>query len=139
MYDRCTVWGLLVIVTIFERLKHLQIYERSIVPVKQIKMCKIVIIFLSISLNMCFGCSKEPSHGDGSFEYPQHMFRLRNKKNNFQLRTLIWRPEDPLHVLIDASSPRTYKSKNNYWYMYKNLNYLIVGYYRKIEHVHLTI
>ena len=24
---------------------------------------------------MFFGCSKEPSHGDGSFEYPQHMFR----------------------------------------------------------------
>ena len=23
---------------------------------------------------MCFGCSKEPSHRDGSFEYPQHMF-----------------------------------------------------------------
>ena len=41
---------------------------------------------------MCFGCSKEPSHGDGSFEYPQHMFWLRNKKNNFQLRTLIWGP-----------------------------------------------
>ena len=39
---------------------------------------------------MCLGCSKEPSHGDGSFEYPQHMFWLRNKKNNFQLRTLIW-------------------------------------------------
>ena len=35
---------------------------------------KIGIIFLSISLNMCFGCSKEPSHRDGSFEYPQHMF-----------------------------------------------------------------
>ena len=30
------------------------------------------------------GCSKEPS-----FEYPQHMFWLRNKKNNFQLHTLI--------------------------------------------------
>ena len=42
---------------------------------------------------MCFGCSKEPSHGDGSFEYPQHTFLLRNKKNNFQLRTLIWGPE----------------------------------------------
>ena len=27
-----------------------------------------------------FGCSKEPSHRDGSFEYPQHMFWLRNKK-----------------------------------------------------------
>ena len=42
---------------------------------------------------MCFGCSKEPSHWDGSFEYPQHMFWLRNKKNNFQLHTLIWRPD----------------------------------------------
>ena len=41
---------------------------------------------------MCFGCSKEPSHWDSSFEYPQHMFWLRNKKDNFTLRTLIWRP-----------------------------------------------
>ena len=41
---------------------------------------------------MCFGCSKEPSHGDGSFEYPQHMFRMRNNENNFPRRTLIWRP-----------------------------------------------
>ena len=39
---------------------------------------------------MCFGCSKELSHRLGSFEYPQHMFWWRNKKNNFQLRTLIW-------------------------------------------------
>ena len=41
---------------------------------------------------MCFGCSKEPSYRDGLFEYPQHIFWLRNKKNNFQLRTLIWGP-----------------------------------------------
>ena len=47
------------------------------------KMSKIVNIFLSISLNIRFGCSKEPSHRDGSFEYPQHMFWLRNKKINF--------------------------------------------------------
>ena len=39
---------------------------------------------------MCFGCLKELSHRDGSFEYPQHMFWLGNKKNNFQLHTLIW-------------------------------------------------
>ena len=37
---------------------------------------------------MCCGCSKEPSHRDGSFEYPQHMFWLRNKKNIFQLHNL---------------------------------------------------
>ena len=38
------------------------------------------------------GCSKEPSHWDGSFKYPQHMFWMRNKENNFPIRTLIWRP-----------------------------------------------
>ena len=49
-------------------------------PVKQNLLGKIAIIFLSISLNMCFECSKEGSHRDGSFEYPQHMFWLWNKK-----------------------------------------------------------
>ena len=38
------------------------------------------------------GCSLEPSHWDGTFEYPRHMFWLRNKKNNVSVRTLIWRP-----------------------------------------------
>ena len=46
-----------------------------------------MIIFLSISVNMCFGCPKEPSHRDGSFEYPQHMFWLRNK--NFFFRYVL--------------------------------------------------
>ena len=41
---------------------------------------KIVHVFLPIRFNMCFGCIKELSHSDGSFEYPQHMFWLRNKK-----------------------------------------------------------
>ena len=27
-----------------------------------------------------------------SFEYPQHIFWLRNRKSNFLLRTLIWGP-----------------------------------------------
>ena len=47
-----------------------------------------MIIFLSISLNMCFGCSKEQSHWDGSFEYPQHMFWLRNKNIIFSYTPL---------------------------------------------------
>ena len=34
---------------------------------------------------MCFVCLKEPSHRDGAFEYPQHMFWLRNENNDFQL------------------------------------------------------
>ena len=45
---------------------------------------KIVNIFLPISFNICFGCSKEPSHRNGSFEYSKHMFWLRNKKINFR-------------------------------------------------------
>ena len=44
---------------------------------------KIVNIFVCVNFNICFGCSKESSHRDGSFEYPQLMFWLRNKKNNY--------------------------------------------------------
>ena len=49
---------------------------------------------ISLYLNQSIFCghSKELSHRDGSFEYLQHMFWLRNKKNNFQLHTLIWGP-----------------------------------------------
>ena len=47
--------------------------------VKQIFLHKIVFYFFYISLNMCFGCSKE--HGS-SFEYQQHTFWLRNNKKN---------------------------------------------------------
>ena len=46
---------------------------------------KIVNIFLSINFNSYFDSSNESSHCDGSFEYLQHMFRLRNKKIYFEL------------------------------------------------------
>ena len=63
-----------------------------------------MIIFLSISFNMCFGCSKELSHRDSSNEYPKHMFWLRNKKNNFQLRTLVWGPVSLSHSYKNMKS-----------------------------------
>ena len=44
---------------------------------------KIVNIFLPIILNICFGCSKEPSHRDGSFEHQKHIQWLNNKKKSF--------------------------------------------------------
>ena len=31
---------------------------------------------------MCFGCSKEPSHRDSSFEYPQHVLVEKYKKKS---------------------------------------------------------
>ena len=43
----------------------------------------VIIFFLSISLNMCSGCSNKSSLLEGSLEYSQHMFWLRNKKINF--------------------------------------------------------
>ena len=52
---------------------------------KQNFSAKNVNIFLPISSNICFGCSKEQSHWDGSSEYPQHMFWLRNKKKSYFL------------------------------------------------------
>ena len=39
---------------------------------------KIGNILLPISFNICFGCLKELFPRDGSFEYSQHMFWLRN-------------------------------------------------------------
>ena len=46
-------------------------YTYNICPDKPLILKrKIAIIFLSISLNMRFGCSKEPSHRDGSLEHP---------------------------------------------------------------------
>ena len=46
------------------------------IQIRILYLRNILIIFLPINLNMCFGCSKEPS----SFEYPQHMFLKRNKE-----------------------------------------------------------
>ena len=75
---------------------------------------KIVNIFLPINFNICFGCSKEPSHWDGSFKYPQHMFWLRNKKIKFSLRTLNFSPVSYISSLFicvctsdDTSNCRT--------------------------------
>ena len=36
---------------------------------------------LCINFNVCFGCSEETSHRGDSFELPQHVFWLINKKN----------------------------------------------------------
>ena len=40
------------------------------VQISKFVKCKIGIISLLIGLKLCFGCSKELSHRDGSSEYP---------------------------------------------------------------------
>ena len=43
----------------------------------------IINIFLPKSHNVCFGYSKEPSHCDGSFEYPKQIFVVEKEEGNF--------------------------------------------------------
>ena len=62
---------------------------------------------------MCFGCSKEPSHRDGSFEYPQYMFWLGNKKISFQLHKLFWGPERLLEMYFNQNIKSFTKTLTN--------------------------
>ena len=52
----------------------------SYVEINKQNWRKIVNIFLSMGFDICFGC---PKNRLGSFEYPQHVFWLRNKKIDF--------------------------------------------------------
>ena len=46
--------------------------------------------FLPINLNMCLGAQKN------------RLIEMRNKENNFPIRTLIWRPVISNHVRMDT-------------------------------------
>ena len=77
------------------------------------------------------GGSKEQSCSDGSFEYPQHMFWLRNQKINVQLSI-------PICSLIMKKSNQTYYPEYNNW---KNI---LLYCLRKLvvsapEHTHMHI
>ena len=48
----------------------------------QIRVCAGKLFFLFLNQNICCGYSKEPSHWDGSFEHPKHMFKLMGKEIN---------------------------------------------------------
>ena len=45
-----------------------------------VKSVWLKIIFLFLNQNICCWYSKEPSHGDGSFEHSKHMLKLMGKK-----------------------------------------------------------
>ena len=69
---------------VFVEFEALILFSFTFVQLRKIFLPKIVIIFSPFIINIRCGCSKEPSHCDGSFEYPQHMFWLRNKKISLQ-------------------------------------------------------
>ena len=76
------------IFTVFSLHQLLPLIPEIQVKINKFFQRKIVNIFLPINFSISFGCSKERSHRDSSFEYPQHMFWLRNKKIQFSLCTL---------------------------------------------------
>ena len=59
----------------------------------QIRVCTRKLFFLLLNQNICCGYSKEPSHWNGSFEHPKHMYELKGKEINVILSAqtiLIW-------------------------------------------------
>ena len=70
---------------------------------------------LKRTVSLRWWCSKEPSIWDGSFEHPQHMFWLKNKKNNFPVHTLIWRPADFFRSIVLACSSYMWASWSASW------------------------
>ena len=88
-------------------------------------MGKIVIIFLPINLNMCFGCSKESSHGDSSFEYSQHMFWMRNKENSFPIHTLIWRSDVLFSLFQSLNTAMIFKINISLFFFAREIGQII--------------
>ena len=65
---------------------------------------KVLIVFLFLHGNICCGYSYEAPHWGASYEYPQHMFSWRNKKNIYSIpfiktsqRHFIWIPTTSFH------------------------------------------
>ena len=49
---------------------------------------KLVFLFLNQNIHACCGYSKEPSRWVGSFEHPEHMFKLTGKTKIAILRLI---------------------------------------------------
>ena len=64
-----------------------------------------------------FWVFKKQPHRDGSFEYPQYMFWLRNKKNYFQLHTFYLEAYMTLNKMF-------FSNKNINIYLISEANYL---------------
>ena len=70
-----------------------------------------------------FGCPKEPLYLGDSFKYYQHMFKLRNKKNNFQLRFIIWSKESGQAGLAQRPISSFFGGANG-WFVTRWLNFI---------------
>ena len=95
----------------------------SMRPERQNYEHKTVNIFLSIGFDICFGCSKEPSHWDGSFEHPEHMLWFRNMKNNFDLNTHSYQKVCALYLVIIAYAVTRQLNETTKW----NWKYWIIN------------
>ena len=106
------------------------------IEIKKYITCKIGNFILSTICKMCFGCSKEPSQWDGSFEYPIHMLWLKNNKINFLLFILLMDFPTQIKALSKGQSIIYVKGTFQFWrisvpeqcfYLYKQCRPLLCG------------
>ena len=84
---------------------------------------------------MCFGCSKEPSHRDGSFEYPQHMFWLRKKNSVTHFYLGAW--SGFLSSAFSSANVLRYPLLQTIWTQLKL--HSVCFHYKILSEVHLNI
>ena len=70
--------------------------EHSKVQIRIVCAPKIAFYFLTYQFKHVLDAQK-----NRLIEYPQHIFWLRNKKNNFPVHTLIWRPEHLCDIVFE--------------------------------------
>ena len=74
---------------------------------------RLIEVATTAGLTVCFGCSKEPSHSDGSFEYPQNMFWLRKRKLLFWY-ALLTKGLIGMHLVISELCYKGTRLQRNY-------------------------
>ena len=63
---------------------------------------KFKLYFLPINKNMCLGAQENRLFETVLYEYQQHIFWMRNEENNFQVRTLVLRPDAYTYKSTDS-------------------------------------
>ena len=65
--------------------------KEELLTIQIVNEHKMANIFFNIRLNVCFGRAKEPFTDTVVWVSPTYVL-FRNRNENFQVRTLIWRP-----------------------------------------------
>ena len=95
-------------------------------------------ITLPISFHMCLCAQKGPSHQDGSFEHPQHMFWWRNMNSFFKLPSVT--KKTILTYIIDCKTITVRAITTGFVYISgESVNWQGSSHYTSAAHMHVSI